>query len=291
MRKREKQSANLLFSVFVLLVYFLPGTFSELFAGMDEPEEFNKGVSVSPSHIKFNADLGQTITKKIKISNYTSKVQKFQVIYNDFDMTGEGQSSFLESGSSKYSLASYLSISPTFLEMEPGTAEEITLLVQIPSDPEYSRAAWGVLLIEQVEEKKVLDPGNQSGSTIAFGITPTYAFGVWLYQNPPFVDNLHVDITNFELKSTSKGYALFLDAENMGEGISFCNAYIELTNINNGEQTIYGGKRYTILPGYQRSFVFDIAGDLSQGKYSAVGVLDYESNDELVAAEIEFTVD
>jgi len=256
-----------------------------------DDDQYNKGVTVSPSNIKFHVDLGKTERKTIKISNFTGKRQKFKINYNDFDINDAGKSTFLESGKSEYSLSKYINISPTFVEIEAGSSADVILTLDIPSDPEARKAAWGVLLIEQQEEKKVLDPGNASGKTVAFGITPTYAFGVWLYQNPPHVDNMKVDITEFNYERQLEKKLLFLNVENTGDGISFCNAYVELTNTDNGDQNILGGKRYTILPGYKRSFIFELADDLPKGNYSAVGVIDYNSVEELVAAELEFTVD
>jgi len=257
----------------------------------DDDEEYNKGVTVSPSHVKFNVDLGQTSTKKIKVSNFTGKTQKFRVVYNDFDISSMGKSSFLEAGTSDYSLSKLINISPTFLEIEPGSAVDVSITVAVPGSQEANKAAWGVILIEQVEEKKVLDPGNESGETVAFGITPTYAFGIWLYQNPPNVENMNVDITDFMYTKQDMSNLLMLNVENKGDGISFCNAYVELTNLSNGKQNVLGGKRYTILPGYKRTFIFDLTKEIPKGNYSAVGVLDYMSDEELVAAELEFKIE
>ena len=100
-----------------------------------------------------------------------------------------------------------------------------------------------------------------------------------------------MDITVFSYESQLNKKLLFLNVENTCDGIAFCNAYVELTNTDIGDQNILGGNRYTILPGYKRSFVFELANDLPKGNYSAVGVIDYNSVEELVAAELEFTVD
>ncbi|GAB4318252.1 MAG: hypothetical protein Kow00127_10190 [Bacteroidales bacterium] len=257
--------------------------------GQAVDEDYNKGVTVSPSHLNFHVDPGKIATKKVKVSNYTGKTQKFNVVYNDFDISESGNSTFMEPGTSDYSLSDLLSISPTFLELAPGTSQEVSLTVQLPSDAP-ARASWGVLVIEQEEEKKVLDPGNNSGQTLAFGITPTFAFGVWLYQNPTHVEDMAVDITNFTFEEKDDKQLLMLAVKNTGDGISFCNAYVELTNTSTGEQTQVGGKRYTILPGYERTFVFEPPAKLTPGHYSAVGVLDYNSDEELVAAELEFDI-
>jgi len=282
----------LLNALFVLVFsHYLRATTPETY-GSDDDDKYNKGVTVSPSHINYNVGVGEIKTKTVKVTNYTGSVQKFTIKYNDFDISNYGKSSFLEPGTSEFSMSKMINISPTFIELEPGTSEEVSITVQVSNGPNARKAAWGVVLIEQVEEKKVLDPGNATGETIAFGITPTFAFGVWVYQNPPNVDNMSVDIKSFSFEMNDDGKKiLMLSVENEGDGISFAKAYVELTNLNTGEQLSLGGKNYTILPGYKRIFMFDLPEDLSKGKYSAVGVMDYNSEDEIVAAELELTIE
>ena len=286
-----KKNDYLIIPFLLLLIFLLYSVLISAAPQAADDDQYNKGVTVSPSNVKFHVDLGKTERKTIKITNYTGKRQKFKINYNDFDINNAGKSTFLESGQSEYSLSKYINISPTFVEIEAGSSADVILTLDIPSDPEARKAAWGVLLIEQQEEKKVLDPGNTSGKTVAFGITPTYAFGVWLYQNPPHVDNMKVDITDFSYERQLENKLLFLNVENTGDGISFCNAYVELTNTDNGDHNIVGGKRYTILPGYKRACVIDLANDLPKGNYSAVGMIDYNSVSELVDVELECMVD
>jgi len=282
----------LCFSVPSLLFFVVFGNIYATAAGQDEDDKFNKGITVSPSHLNFNVDMGKMETKKVKITNYTGNTQKFSVKYNDFDISQDGKSTFMDAATSKYSLSKLVNIVPTFIELEAGKSAEISVTVQVPNDPEANKAAWGILLLEQSEEKKVLDPGNSSGQTIAFGITPSYAFGVWLYQNPPNVESMHVDIENFSYKIVDNALRLLtLSVENKGDGISFCKAYVELTNVMTGNQQSLGGKNYTILPGYNRTFIFELPADIPKGNYSAVGVLDYNSDEEVVAAELEIAVE
>lgn len=295
---KKKKTIHLIFSSYFLFVclfgilLFQHNTISGQSQDKDD-EKYNTGVTVSPAHIKFNVDLGKIKTEKVKVTNYTNATKKFQIKYNDFDMAVDGNSSFLESGESKYSLSKYLSISPTFIELDPGKSVEVSVTVQLPNDPDANVAAWGVLMVEEAKERQNLDPGNESGETVAFGITPTMVFGIWLYQNPPNVENKSIEIQKFTYNEDEENDTkfLFLELENTGDGISFCKAYVELTNLNTGEQHFLGGKKYTILPGYRRTFIFELTPNISKGKYSAVGVVDYFSNTELVAAEMELTIE
>lgn len=301
MRKKESILVNFisyfLFICFLGIMIFhvnsLSGKPENNYQKNNDDKKYNTGVTVSPAHIKFNVDLGKIKTKKVKVTNYTSVTKKFQIKYNDFDMALDGKSSFLEAGESKYSLSKFLSISPTFIELDPGSSAEIAVTVQLPNDPEANVASWGVLMVEEAKERQRLDPGNESGETVAFGITPTIVFGVWLYQNPPNVENTSVEIQKFSynIDEENETKFLFLELENTGDGISFCKAYVELTNLGTGEQYFLGGKKYTILPGYRRTFIFELLPDIPKGKYSAVGVVDYFSNTKLVAAEMDLNIE
>ena len=282
----------ILFNIIIILLVSLQskGNTNSILS-KEEDKKYNKGVTVSPSHMKFNVDMGKMKTKTIKVTNYTESKQKFRIKYNDFDISTDGKSSFLEPGTSNYSLSNLISISPTFIELEPGTAKEVSITVQVPGGDEAAKAAWGVILIEQAEEKKVLDPGSTGSETIAFGITPVFSFGIWIYQNPPHVINNQADITDFIYDAESDQKLLILSVENKGDGIAFCKAYVELTSLNTGKQKSLGGQNYTLLPGYKRIFAFKVPGTLEKGNYSAVGVLDYNSDDEIVAAELELTIE
>ena len=279
----------LLFSVVILLTS-IENAYPENGGGDDK---YNKGITVSPSHLNYKVDLGKTKTQKVKVANYSSKTKKFRIVYSDFDMTLDGKSQFLDAGTSKYSLSKYINIAPSFLELAPGETADVSITITIPDDSLANKAAWGVLMVEQAEERQNLDPGNGGGNTVAFGITPTVAFGVWIYQNPPHVLTNAVEILDFSFdgKDQNKPKYLLLNVENMGDGISFCKSYVELTNLNTGEQQTLGGKRFTVLPGYKRTFFYEVPAILPKGKYSAVGVIDYGSNSEILAAELEIQIE
>ena len=145
--------------------------------------------------------------------------------------------------------------------------------------------------MKRKKERKTIEPAKPGKETIAFGIVPTFAFGVWLYQNPPNVEISEVEIENFIFNQSDENRFLKLEVKNVGDGISFCYAYVEVTNLDTGEQLVLGGQRYTILPGYDRGFNFDELMKLPKGRYSAVGVVDYYSNSEVVAAELDFEIE
>jgi len=248
------------------------------------------GVSVSPSHFHFKQKQGEVKTYDITIKNSTSVPKEFNINIYDFDMNGKGKSSFLPAGKGKFSLAKWVNISPTFVQLKANENKKVKVTVSVPSDDSGRKAAWSILMVEQQAPRSNLINTQNDGNTIALGIVPTFAFGVFAYQNPPNVLVNKVEFTDFQLKDVKTGKALYIEVQNQGDGIAYCTSYIDLTNLDTGEQQRLKVKNFTIVPELIRDFNFTLPENLPKGKYLAVGVLDYESSDEIQAARMEFEI-
>ena len=248
-----------------------------------------KGISVSPAHFHLNIKPGQSKTYKIKINNDTESKQEFKINVYDFNMNGKGKSSFLPAGSGEFSLSKWMNVSPTFFEVKAGEKKEISFTVTIPNDETGNRAAWSIIMIEQAEARKQLQPAQKGSGTVALGVVPTYAFGVFVYQNPPTVVTENVEITGFKMETKDENNVVYIEAENKGNGIAYCTSYIDLTNNATGAQVRLQMKKFTIVPGLVRDFIFKLPA-LVPGDYTAIGVLDYEGSEEIQAAKMLITI-
>lgn len=250
------------------------------------------GVSVSPSNIHFNAKPGTTQTRTIKVTNDTRIVKKLQVNMSDYrELSNDGKTQGNAGADFKYALSKWLSISPTYVEVPPRESKTITVTLEVPNDDSAAIAAWTMITIDQIKNKKNLDLPAPDKGTIGMGVSQGFGFGIYVYQNPPNVINNKVEITSLKYKQEpAQPSQLVMKVKNMGDGIGFCNYYVELTNLGNGKTEKIPIKRFTILPGYSRELKFDLAGNVKRGKYSAVAVLDFGSKDDLQTAELEFDV-
>lgn len=245
------------------------------------------GVSVSPSHFHFGMKPGESKSYSITINNSTPKAKSFNLNIFDFNMNGKGKSSFLPPGQGEYSLSKWLNISPTFVELKPFEKKKVGFTVSIPNTEAGNKAAWSIIMVELQEERKKLNPKNKNENTVALGVIPTFAFGIFAYQNPPTVVDNSVEFIDF-LYEEKDAKRISIVAENTGDGISYCTSYIDLTNLTTGKQERLPVKKFTILPGLIRDFVFEIPSNFKKGKYLAVGVLDFENSEEIQAAKLEF---
>jgi hypothetical protein len=250
------------------------------------------GVAVSPAHFHLAIKPGEQKSIKVKVSNNTDRPNSFRMKLVDFQMNNLGKSQFIPTtDSAEFGLSKWINVAPTFVELAPGQKKNITLVVSVPDDKSGEKASWCVLLIEQEKPRESLDPKNSNGETIAFGIMPTFAFGVYIYQNPPIVNNTNVEITNFRHLQQDTLNGIYIQAENAGNGIAYCTSYIDITNLESGKQQRLMVKRFTILPSIKREFKFLLPSDLPKGTYGAIGVIDYESAPEIQAAKLKFKIE
>jgi hypothetical protein len=248
------------------------------------------GLSVSPSTLHFNLSAGTSKSMEVKMKNDTKQKYIFQANFSDFIMGTNGKPIGQKNGSTKYGLSQWASVSPSYFELQPGETKKIVVNINVPAGDESNHAAWTVLMLDEVTKRAPLDV-NGTSNTIALGITPSIGFGVYIYQNPPNLSLDKIEIEQFSYRDSLNKRVLKMSATNTGDGIGFCTTYVEITNLATGKQEKLKGQKFTILPGFDRVFSYEIPKALEKGKYSAVGVVDTNNPDLVTAAELEFVVE
>lgn len=247
------------------------------------------GVSVSPSSMHLNIKPGTSVTKEIKVKNDTRKLTKFNVGFNDFEMNNLGKPVTPKQNDCKYCLSKYASVSPSYFELKPGEEVKVKVNIAIPDSDFAYVALWTIVTVDQVTERAPLDM-EPHPNRLSMGIIPSIGFGVYIYQNPPHVKINKINIEKFAFEEKEGKHFFDLKVKNVGDGISYCSSYVSLTNLNTGEQKKLNVKNFTILPQFTRDFKIDIPGDLLPSKYSAVGVVDFGNEEEMIAAQADFEI-
>jgi hypothetical protein len=248
------------------------------------------GLSVSPSTLHFNLEPGTSKSMEVKMKNDTKEKYTFQANFSDFVMGTNGKPIGQKNGANKYGLSQWATITPSYFEIEPGQTQKVVINVNVPAGDESKHAAWTVLMLDEVTKRAPLNVAG-STNTIALGISPSIGFGVYIYQNPTSIALDKIEIEQFAYRDSLSKRQLKMSATNMGDGIGFCTSYVEITNLATGKQEKLKGQKFTILPGFNREFSYEIPKDLEKGKYSAVGVVDTNNPDQVTAAELQFVVD
>jgi len=248
-----------------------------------------RGVSISPPTIRFSLKPGTSQSKQIKISNDTDLPRTFQVKVQDYlasDINRSAENSKVPDDY-KYGLKKWLYVTPSLITIQPGEKGFINVLLDIPPGDEFAHAAWSLIVVDEVKERKELNVPNQGSNAMGMGIVPSMGFGIFVYQNPPNLANNQVSMTGYSLSSDKKNISM--KASNTGDGIGFCTYYVELLNMATGETIKVPAKTATILPGSTRLLELDLP-PLPPGSYNALGVLDFGSKEYVETAELDFTV-
>ena len=143
---------------------------------------------VSPVKLFYNAEPGEAQTKYVSVKNHSNKTQTFIINISDYNVNNKGQGEYLDAGSLKNSIADWVSIAPSFFELEPNAEKEITITLQQPAN-DYS-SKWGVLFFRTAKEQTAYsaDKSLQTSMNVSARIV------VDIYQTPSSNKNYKVTI-------------------------------------------------------------------------------------------------
>jgi hypothetical protein len=285
-----KQPSNRFYSALFSLVFALIGfeSFAQQNVAPPAKDTVPRGVSVSPSSMRFAIQPGTSQSKQITVRNDTDYERTFQVLTNDYgiDDINRKSADAVVPENFKYGLTRWMYTTPNLFTLKPGEVQRINVLIDIPPGDENTHAAWNMVIIEEVKERQMLDiPSNVSA--VGLGIVPTMGFGIYVYQNPPNMVASEISLTG--LKANPKAKNLVFKTKNKGQAIGFCTYYLEIMNMATGKTVKILPKQITLLPTAEREFTIDFL-DLPTGSYNALLVIDYGSKDYLETAEIDFAI-
>jgi len=248
-----------------------------------------RGVSVSPSSIRFDAKPGASQSKVLRINNDTDVERTFRIASQDYlasDINRDAAESQVPEGY-KYGLSKWTFITPSLVTLKPGEKAQINILLDIPSDDENAHAAWSIIIVDEVKERGELNIPNAGDNAMGMGIVPSMGFGIFVYQNPPNMKLTEIELTGYKIDAALQN--IYMRAQNEGNGIGFCTYYVELLNMATGETIKVPAQTATILPGTTREFKLQLPA-LPRGSYNAMGVLDFGSRECVETADIDFAV-
>lgn len=247
------------------------------------------GVAIAPSSIRFRTNTGSIEKKYLTITNDTYKQNNFQITFSDVDMDNSGKvSQMTKNMKSEYGLSSWVTASPNFVELKPGEKKKVEIILNVPKSDEALRAGWCIAMIDEIKERKKIQPTEENG--FSMGIIPSFGFAVYIYQNPPNLGVSDVEIKDFSFTYDEESKFVHLLVKNLGKGISKSKAYVELTELKTGYNEKLDLKVFNILPGREREFDFKLPGSMPKGHYSIMGVLDFGNEEEIKAASKEIII-
>jgi P pilus assembly chaperone PapD len=243
-------------------------------------------IEVSPVKLNFSAEPGENQTKIVNVKNNGGKKISMLVSMADFILSENGDKKMLAPNTTKHSCANWLSINPSFFDLNPGEEKAINVTILVPTT-EYS-SAWCTIYIQPVQEQTAYTPEKK----LSTGLTLTSKVAVFVYQTPPSNTNQLVKVYNLKaIPSTSDSTLRFSTIlDNLGERINSCKVYAIISDIKTAEEKQYPPMMIEIFPKSTREVILEIPNNLKPGQYALAVVVDYGSKSSLEGAQITLDI-
>ncbi len=253
----------------------------------------SQSVSVSPSRFYYNISPGNYKSQKLRVTNNGKNVESFTVNFIDFVSNGnKGKTSIDTSATPEHGMADWLSASPSFFELQPGDSKEVEILLQLPNTPEANTVRWSLASVKLAKENT---GSSEKGENVTgMAIIPTFSFLIHLFQTPPNVTYKEVIVEKFykdTINSTDSTLILRMSTKNVGDAIANCAPYLDMVNLKTGEKRKVTTKGFTILPDGEREISFLLPSDLTKGEYNILGIVDYGSETDIAAMELNIKIE
>lgn len=252
-----------------------------LFSGV-----FAQNMNVTPAKINFNLEPGEFYETEIVVRNTAAKMQKINIALGDFDLNVEGGSSFSDANTSDFSCAGWITLTPSFLELNPNESKKVKVKMKVPENGTTTR--WGMIFIEPADEQVSVETVDKS---LSVGTKVTTRVGIPVFQSPRNSGKIKADVRNLKEVPNDTLRQFVTEIVNEGDKVIEGVLFTVFSNIETGEEIEVPTETLTVLPKNSRNFRFTLPEKLPKGKYVLTVVLDYDADAEQEGVRLNITVD
>ncbi len=242
-----------------------------------------QSISVMPTTLTFNLSTpGNTQTQTINIINNSNETQAVEIYFGDWMREIDGKHIYYAPGTQPYSCSKWANSNTNFLEIEPNSSKQVTVTLQAPENAEdLEKMKWSMLFIQSAKVKQKSQQMREGLNTL---INEIVRMGIHIYQVPNAINSLSARAVNLTENSTEKSQYDF-EIENNGQLMVRTSSFLELTNVETGEEFKSQIEECPIFPLAKRIVSLHLPDNLPKGKYSMLAVLDYGDPNSLEAVE------
>ncbi len=247
---------------------------------------FSQNINVTPARINFNLEPGEFYETEVVVRNTAAKKQKISINLGDFEMDAEGESSFSDANTSKFSCAGWMSVSPSFLELNPNESKKVKVKIKVPTDGMTTR--WAMLFVEPADEQVGIASADKS---LSLGASVNTRIGIPVFQSPRKSGALKADIRNLKEIPNDSLRLFTTEIVNEGDKIIDGELFTVFSNIETGAEIEMPTQKMSVFPKNTRNFKFALPSKLPKGKYVLTVVLNYDENADQEGVRLNITVD
>jgi len=243
---------------------------------------------VAPISLNFSAQPGETQVKTITVKNHGSKKTSIVLTFQDYLVYKNGERKILNAGSSKNSIAEWITLNPSYLEINPNDAQTVEVNFQAPNN-DYS-SLWGLLNVTTAKEQTSFGADKE----LSAGLNVFGRINVELSYSPRSETNKRVQISNLKEVTTpndsSRKFTVNID--NLGNTITDCEVYLIASNLSTLHEKRFETVNIKAYPQTSRNVELTLPDhNLPEGTYSLSAILDYGSSKALEGTQITIEVD
>ena len=238
-------------------------------------------VGVDPVARLFDAVPGQTITQILNIYNPNPDPQPLRVsaYLSDMDISAVGETSYLPPGSLRESLNTWMTFSPTSLDLGGQQTQQVRYTVQVPANAAPG-THWIMLMLEGQ------DPLPKPGQTLA-SFRLRVAHTIYVNVGPVKRGGAIVGIFDQPPKTSADPYTIGVQYANSGNVVSGVQGRVELRGADGELAATLPLNLDVALPGHTLLLQASLGGPLPKGQYSALVVLnDGDKSRELLGEHV-----
>jgi len=237
---------------------------------------------VAPVVINFNANPGEIQQTTITIRNHSNIKQAYTFNMGDFEIQADGTKKRMAAGKSDRSCAHWLTVTPSFLEMNPNEEREVKVLITVPSGENASK--WCYIYAQATSEQKE----NPVDKQLATGILITPRIAILVNQSPKSNMNYKGAIGKLKdiTEPTDSLYSYSVDVTNTGDKIIEAKVQLTIANMETYKETKFEKDMQRVYPGETRNFVLTMPKTSGKGKHAVAAILDYGHGTNLEGTQI-----
>jgi len=207
---------------------------------------FSQDFEVAPVVLNFTANPGEIQQATVTIRNHANIKQGYTFNFGDFKIDAEGNKKRMPAGTSSRSCANWITVNPSFIELNPNEEREVTVIMTVPKDGNSSR--WGMIYVQASDEQSEnpVDKQFPEDSLKTFNVTVT----------------------------------------NTGDKIIEANVGLVLANLETAAEQKFPTSMMRVYPGEKRTFTLTLPNNLGSGKHALAAILDYGHGTNLEGTQL-----
>jgi hypothetical protein len=248
---------------------------------------FSQDFEVAPVLVSFDANPGENQTQKLAIRNHGNDRQTFVLNLVDFLVNEEGAKITAEAGSTNRTVADWITVNPSFVELNPNESAGVDLIISVPRTGFSTR--WGMIQVQVAKEQLPSEADKQ----LSTGVVIVPRIVVLVKQSPRSNQNYRGMVSDLrEIEEDAQGYRNFEAVlTNTGDKILDANVFLALANLETAEEKQFTKHSVTIYPERQRRVVLRLEENPATGQYALAVLMDYGHGTAIEGAQMLLNVE